>query len=115
MEGDKMKRPIQPVSVEGWWAFWLGGFTVVWGILLPVLPQLIRTAIGATPNSVIPIPGGFFSAVLEIVLAVAAILVSIAAFRKGERSWLTLLAFIGTIFVGGFWILFALGEVIFSH
>lgn len=40
-------------------------------------------------------PLGFTSALLELVLAVAAIVTGIIALRKGERSWLTLLAFVG--------------------
>jgi hypothetical protein len=37
------------------------------------------------------------------------------ALRKGERSWLTLLVFVPAVVVGGFWIFFALGEVLSPH
>ena len=49
------------------------------------------------------IPSGS-PAAIEFVLAIAAIAMGIIALRKGERSWLTLLAFVLVVIVGGFWI-----------
>ena len=58
---------------------------------------------------------GFTSATLEFALAISAFVVGIVALRKGVRSWLTLLTFVLAVIVGGFWILFGLGEVLFPH
>jgi hypothetical protein len=52
---------------------------------------------------------------LEFALTVSALAVGIVALKKGERSWLTLAGFVPAIIVGGFWILFALGEVLSPH
>lgn len=109
-----MKRPLWPASRLGWWAFGLGIVTVLWGALLPSLVRWLWSAFGGTSGRP-RIPLGFTSAALEIVLAIAAIAVGIIALRKGERSWLTLLAFVLVVVVGGFWIFFALGEVLWPH
>jgi hypothetical protein len=101
--------------VLGWWTFWLGVATVVWGVLLPSLPKLLKAVVGGFSGRPFPIPVGFTSAILEFALAVSAIVVGVVALKKGERSWLTLLAFIPAATVGGFWILFALGEVLSPH
>jgi hypothetical protein len=110
-----MKRPIRPASALGWWAFWLGIASVAWGILLPSLPQLLRAAGGGAAGRPIPVPVGLTSVTLEFALAVSALAVGIVALKKGERSWLTLAGFVPAIIVGGFWILFALGEVLSPH
>jgi hypothetical protein len=44
-----------------------------------------------------------------------ALLTGIRALRGGERSWLVVLGFALAVIVGGFWILFALGEVLVPH
>ena len=110
-----MKRPLRPASRLGWWAFGLSVATVAWGVLLPSLVGLLGAAFGGTTGRRFPIPVGFTGATLELVLAVSALASGIAALRTGERSWLTLLAFVTAVVVGGFWIFFALGEVLWPH
>jgi hypothetical protein len=110
-----MKRPLRPASRLGWWAFGLTVATVVWGVLFPSLVGLLGAAFGGATGRRLPIPVGLTSATLELVLALAALATGIIALRKGERSWLTLLAFVPAVLVGGFWILFALGEVLWPH
>ena len=110
-----MKRSMLPTSVLGWRAFWLSVATVVWGVLLPSLPELLRPAVEGASGRPIPIPVGLTSAALEFVLALTALVVGFVALRRGERSWLTLLAFVPAVAVGGFWILFGLGEVLSPH
>ncbi len=109
-----MKRPLWPASGLGWWAFALGIVTVLWGTCFPSLMERLGTMSGgATGRPRIPL--GFTSAALEVVLALAALVTGIIALRKGERSWLTLLALVLVVIVGGFWISFALGEVLWPH
>ncbi len=110
-----MKRPLRPASGLGWWAFGLGVATAVWGVLLPSLVGLLGAAFGGATGRRFPIPVGFTGAILELVLAVSALTTGIIALRKGERSWLTLLAFVPAVVVGGFWIFFALSEVLWPH
>ena len=70
---------------------------------------------GGASSRPIPIPMGLTSAMLEFVLAISAFVVGVVALRKGERSWLTLVAFVLAVLVGGFWILFGFGEMLFPH
>lgn len=106
-------RPFKPTTVLGWWVFGLGLATVLMGPGVFLIPQLARR-LGAAGMPV-RIPMGMASVLVEVVLAVATIAVAVPAFRRGERSWLTLLAFVPAVVVGGFWILFAAGEVFFPH
>jgi hypothetical protein len=53
--------------------------------------------------------------ILELVLAVSALTVGVFAFRRGERSRLMLAGFVVAVIIGGFWIFFALGEVLAPH
>jgi hypothetical protein len=109
-----MKRAIRPASALGWLAFWLGAATVIWGILLPTLVAVWVLWLKG-PTGAIRIPAGFGSAMLELLFAIGAIVAGIMALRRGERSWMTLLAFVAAIIVGGFWILFVLGEALMPH
>lgn len=106
-----MKRPLRPALHVGWWAFWLGLAAVVLGILLPFLVGLAAWLFAGA----LRMPIGFNSVLLAVILAIAAIVVGIVALRRGERSWMTLTGLVGAILVGGFWILFALGEVLWPH
>ncbi len=106
-----MKRAIRPASALGWWTFWLGILAVFWGVLLPSLIGLLARLLAGS----VRIPFGFNGVLLALILAIAAIVVGIVALRRGERSWMTLTGFIGAILVGGFWILFALGEMLWPH
>jgi hypothetical protein len=110
-----MKRSLRPVSTLGWWAFWLGIATIVWGLLLTSLPGLVRTLAERSENFRFPVPVGFSGGVLELILAIAAIVTGAISIKRGERSWLMLLTFALTVIIGGFWILFALGEVLYPH
>jgi hypothetical protein len=106
-----MKRPIRPASALGWWTFWLGILVVFWGVLLPSLIGLLGRLLAGS----VRIPFGFAGVLLTLILAIASLVVGIIAFRRGERSWMAVLAFAGAVTVGGFWILFALGELLMPH
>ena len=110
-----MKRPIRPASALGWWAFGLCVATVAWGVLFPFLLGLLSSLVRESPGRPIPIPAGLTSALLEFALTISALVVGWLTLRKGERSWLTLLTFVLAVIVGGFWILFGLGEVLSPH
>ena len=58
------------------------------------------------------LPLGLAGAVLELVLTLAALGVGVVALRRGERSWRVLVAFAMAVLAGGFWISFALGDVL---
>lgn len=103
-----MNRPVRPMTPIGWRSFWLGMATAVWGLFFPALPQLVNRLIEPGRRF---IPLGFSGAMLELALALAAIVVGVLALKKGERSWLSLAAFILAVIIGGFWILFMLGEL----
>ena len=110
-----MKRPISPTSALGWWAFWLGVATVVWGILMPSLRELLGMAIGRASLQPLLIPMAFVLAIIEFALAAVALVVGIIALRVGERSWMALLAFVPAIIIAGFVIFSALGAALSLH
>jgi len=66
-------------------------------------------------NSGIRIPVGISTVLFETGLAVAAMVTGIVALWKGDRSWLTIVGAVLTLFIGGFWILFALVELFAPH
>lgn len=108
-----MKRSVQPTSPLGWWSFWLSFATVTWGRLFPLLVGVLAPKLRT--ESAFRIPLGITGAALELVLALAAFGVGAAAIRKGQRSWMVLVALAVAVLVGGFWIFFALGEVLWPH
>ena len=110
-----MKRPWRPASSVGRRAFWLAIGAAVWGLLFPSLGALGRAVLGDSERARIMLPTGMVGVVLELALTVAALLTGIRALRGGERSWLVVLGFALAVIVGGFWILFALGEVLVPH
>ncbi len=101
-----MNRPIQPSSRLGWWALWLGFATGLWARVFPLLPALLG------PRLPIRIPLGRAGSVIEVALALAALSTGVIAMRRGERSWLNIIAFVLAAIIGGAWLLFALGQVV---
>lgn len=83
--------------------------------MFPSLGALGRAVFGDIERVRIMIPIGMGGLLLEVALTAAALLTGIRALRGGERSWLTLLGLALAVVVGGFWILFALGEVLVPH
>ncbi len=107
-----MKRSLGPHTRLGWWAFGLGLATIAWGLLVPVVAAGWGLFLGGPLEL---LPGGLGSAVLEYILAILAIFVGVIALRRGERSWMALLALVGAIIVGGAWILLALSRILLLH
>lgn len=110
-----MTRPLQPASRLGWWAFWLGCATLFWGRLFLALPALVGPLLNGAGSRPMRIPLGLAGAAIEVLLTISALVVGGIALKKGERSWFGLVAFALAFFVGGFWVVFALGEVLAPH
>ena len=107
---------MRPASKLGWWVFWLGLAACLWGLILPFATQRIATALrNADIESRIPLPIGFNGVMLALLLAIAPVVLGVRALRRGERSGLTIIGLVLAVLIGGFWILFALGEVLLPH
>ena len=109
-----MAVPLKPSTKLGWWAFWLGVGTAVWGTVGMIVPRLLGPLIGPLIRGMQVSPA-MLTVGLAVVLAVCAIAVGIAALVKRDRSWMGIAGLALAAVVGGFWILFAGGEVLFPH
>ena len=94
-----------PKTKDGKISLVLCAVAIVYGILMPVmLPFWGRFADGRVVVS------------LEIILSIAAFYFSFKTiFKIKDRTILTIIAFSMLCLIGGFWLLFALGEVVFPH
>lgn len=109
-------RPVRPVSRAGWWVFWLGLLAAALGLFLPFITQTIATAIRASGlEPTLRIPLGFNMVLLALVVAAVTLIKGVRAVGRGERSWLTIIGMVLALLAGGFWLLFALGELLFPH
>lgn len=109
-------RPVRPASRSGWWVFWLGLVAAVLGLFLPFITQTIATAIRASGlEPTLRIPIGFNTVILAFVVAGVTLVMGVRAVRRGERSWMTIGGMVLALLAGGFWLLFALGELLFPH
>lgn len=105
---EKPNRKWLPQTKEGKRALIFGIITIVWGLLFISLASLTAR--------LFRIPGGFFSVLLEIVFFIFGLYYSIKAiFKIKERNILNLIIFVLFCLVGGFWMVFALAEIIFPH
>lgn len=110
MERD-IKRKWLPESKNAKIALRFCAAAVVWGILMPFIP-FPQFAIGGLR--------GLFSGLvvisIEVILIITAWFFSYKAiFKEKEGSVITLLIFGLFCLVGGFWLLFALGEILVPH
>lgn len=110
-----MKRAVKPSSKAGWWAFGLGVGAAVWGFFVTSLPMLLRPWLESVFGGRVMIPLGLTGLGVAVALAIAAITVGIVALRRGDRAWLVFAGFVPAVIVGGFWILFAVGELLIPH
>jgi hypothetical protein len=88
-----VKRPIRPTSRLGWWAFSLGLASLAWTLAMPWLYNLFGMLLAAATRQPLLIPMAYALAIIDLALAPAALVVGLVAWRKGERSWMALLAF----------------------
>jgi hypothetical protein len=103
MDNLTKKRKWLPQTKTAKWAVGFALATIILGLLLPSLTSL-------------PFIGGREAVIMEIVLTIVSLILSIKAiFGKKDHSILIIIAFIIFCVVGGFWLLFALGEIISPH
>ncbi len=107
----------KPKTPTAWWAMYLGLATLLIPPLLGIFAAVIRPLIDrvSVNNENAGITIGIGSAVLALTLSVTALIISIRAFRKGERSWVLWLGFMPAILIGAFWIFMIVGEFLFPH
>ena len=106
---EKPKKEWRPQTKEGKRALIFGIITIVWGLLFIPLVSLFRRFVH------VPVAGssGLW---LEIVLFIFGLYYSVRTiFKIKERTTLNIVIFILLCLVGGFWLLFALGEIISPH
>ncbi len=61
---------------------------------MPWLYNLFGMLLAAATRQPLLIPMAYALAIIDLVLALAALVVGLVALRKGERSWMSLLAFV---------------------
>jgi len=110
---DSPARSFTPTTKIGRWAVGLGIAAAVWGVLFPFFGQILVRLMG--PDLRVPIPMGLGGIGIEALLAIGAITTAVIALARKERSWLFFIVFAAALVIGGFWLLFAAGEVIYPH
>jgi uncharacterized membrane protein YhaH (DUF805 family) len=105
----------KPKTRTAWWAMWLGLSTVLIGPILGIFASVLRPIIDRAISEKIGGLIGFISLIFSLLLTVVALVVSIRAFKKGERSWVMWLGFILAILGCVFWIVMIAGEFLFPH
>jgi hypothetical protein len=99
-EKSKPKRNWFPQTKTAKWAVGFALATIVLGVLLPSLTSL-------------PFVGGREAVITEIILTIVSLVLSIKAiFGQKDRSILLLIIFVLLCLIGGFWLFFAVGEII---
>lgn len=96
MEKTIISKPTElPKTKIAWWALILGlGPVLIFGIIKALSP--ILTKLDESVGLIIAYGAVFF----PIILTLSAIIASICAFIKGERSWVVWVGFIYAIIVG---------------
>jgi hypothetical protein len=89
-----MRWSLRPVSRLGWWAFGLGAASLAWTAAVPSLYNLLGALLAAATLQPLLIPLAYALAIIDVALALAALVLGIVALRRGERSWMALLAFL---------------------
>jgi len=86
------ERSFRPTSRLGWSAFWLGLVSLAWTLAMPWLYDLFGALLAAATRQPLLIPMAYALTIIDLALALAALVVGLVALRKGERSWMSLLA-----------------------
>jgi hypothetical protein len=104
----------KPKTQTAWWAMWLGLSTVLTNPFFSFLTALRKILFRIITGRIF-----FFDSrgimAFSLLLAVAAIVVSIIAFKKGERSWVLWLGFIIAVFCFVFYVSWIIAEFLFPH
>lgn len=101
-----MNRPVQPSSRLGWWALGLAFAAGLWTRLFPIIS--VRWASGLSDRTF----GDLAGIVIEIALALAAVMAGALAMKRGERSWLTLIGMVLALVIATPWFTYALGQAL---
>lgn len=86
---------------------------VVVGLLLPSMTSWFGPLQERLGRRGLPTGSSLVS--VEIVLAVVAITLGVVALLRKDRAWLLVGSFAIAVLVGGFWMLFVLGELVSPH
>ena len=106
----------KPRTKTAWWAMGLGLATVLGGpIMLGIFAAVIRPIIDKTSNENIGAVAGFGSMIVALIILIAALVIGVRAFKKGERSWVLWVGFVPAILGGVFWVFMIIGEFVFPH
>jgi len=105
----------KPKTKTAWWAMGLGLAAIFGGPMLGTFAAVIRPAIDKMFNEKVGIAVGFGVMFAVFAVAVSALVASVRAFKKGERSWVLWVGFIPAILAGAFWVFMLIGEFLFPH
>jgi len=105
----KPKRNWLPTTKDGKTAVALCLAAIIWGLLLPFIPKISRGIIRAAGS-------GLITMSIEVILVILGLIFSIKAiFKVKERAILSILIFVIFCVIGGFWLMFAIGEIVSPH
>lgn len=112
-----MDLSFRPSSKRGWWAFCLGLLAAGWAFLFPFISNWLTALLYAPNRDLGPLmrPFGSGGVLVAWLLAAAAIVTSVVTLWKGERSWQVFAGLALAVLAGGFWLLFALGEMLMAY
>jgi hypothetical protein len=108
-----VSRRVLPASRVGWWTVGLAWAVVVVGLLLPSMTSWFGPLQERLGRRGLPTGSSLVS--VEIALAVVTITLAVVALLRKDRAWLLVGSFTVAVLVGGFWMLFVLGEVLSPH
>ena len=98
-----------PASSVGKIALALCVVAVIYGIFLPSILSFFQHIIGGLINAIVVLS-------LEVILIIVAFYLSCRAiFRNKDRAILNIAAFCLLCLVGAFWLVFAVGELVYPH
>lgn len=111
-----ISRPKEsPATKIGWWAFGLSAVTIMSGPILGISAAVLVPFLSTSVSEKVSIIIGASVAILVILIYLATLVLSIVAFRKGERSWAVLTALTLAGLETIFWIFMIVGEFLFPH
>jgi hypothetical protein len=105
----------KPKTKTAWRAMYLGLSVFLAPFFLGIFAAVIRPMIDKISSENIGAAIGFSFGAIVLIFSILALVTSIRAYRKGERSWVLWVGFIPAILIGIFWIFMIVGEFLFPH
>ena len=105
----------KPRLRKTWWAMGLGLATFLELPLLGALGIIIQPLIDGPGGSIIAGIFGVGSIIFILSFSISALVFSLKAYKKGERSWVLWVGFVPAILINLFWLIFLVGEVVSPH